>query len=143
MKNKIKKLNILFICKYNRFRSRIAEAYFRKINKNKNIKAKSAGAIKGNPITKDNISLAKEFGLDIRGKTKGLSSKLLIWQDIAIIVADDVPLSLINNKKYNKKLVVWEITDVKKQETKYIKEKRIRMIMKKVDNLNKQLKKAR
>ncbi len=30
-------MNIIFVCKYNRFRSRVAEAYFKKINKDKNI----------------------------------------------------------------------------------------------------------
>ena len=45
--------SILFVCKYNRFRSRVAEAYFKKINKNKNISVKSAGIIKGNlPLDK-------------------------------------------------------------------------------------------
>jgi len=32
-------MKIPFICKYNRFRSKIAEAYFNKINKNNNPKA--------------------------------------------------------------------------------------------------------
>ena len=36
-------MKILFICKYNRFRSRVAAAYFKKINKNSKIKVESAG----------------------------------------------------------------------------------------------------
>ena len=55
MKNK--KTNILFVCKYNRFRSKIAEAYFNKINKNKLVSVKSAGIIRGNPVSKDIIAV--------------------------------------------------------------------------------------
>ena len=69
----MEKVNILFVCRYNRFRSRIAEAYFNKINKNKNVKAKSAGLIKGSPLNPRTVKVAKKFGLDIRGKTQGFN----------------------------------------------------------------------
>jgi len=87
------KTNILFVCRYNRFRSRVAEVYFKKINKNKNISVKSAGLIQGRPLDKTQVTMAssKKFGIDIRGKPQGLSSKLMIWQNTTIIVADDVP----------------------------------------------------
>ena len=46
-------MNIIFVCKYNRFRSRVAEAYFNKINRNKNIHAYSRGVIRGDyPLDK-------------------------------------------------------------------------------------------
>ena len=140
---KDKKLNILFVCKYNRFRSRVAKAYFDEINKNKNIRTKSAGAIKGKPVSKPSIKTAKRLGLDIRGKTNGLSTDLLIWQDMTIIVADDVPpIIFSNNKKYGKKVIVWKIKDIPSQEgTEAEKKKLIKKIMKKVDGLNKNLQK--
>jgi protein-tyrosine-phosphatase len=37
-------MNILFACKHNRLRSKVAEALFRKYNKNKKIKVKSRAA---------------------------------------------------------------------------------------------------
>lgn len=40
-------MKILFICKYNAFRSRIAEEYFKKINKNSKIQVISRGFIMG------------------------------------------------------------------------------------------------
>ena len=40
-------MKILFICKYNAFRSKVAESYFNKMNKNKKIKAFSRGFIMG------------------------------------------------------------------------------------------------
>jgi len=43
-------MKILFVCKYNRFRSQFAEKYFRRINKN--LKVSSAGIIKvDKPLT--------------------------------------------------------------------------------------------
>ncbi|MBM3233319.1 hypothetical protein FJZ18_04100 [Candidatus Pacearchaeota archaeon] len=109
-----KSLNILFICKYNRFRSRIAEAYFNKINKNPKIKAKSAGIIRGSTLDSTQVRVCKEEGLNISGYPKGMSTTLLKWQEIIIVVADDVPPSLFeDNKKYGKKLLIWKIPDSK------------------------------
>lgn len=109
---KKKELHILFVCKYNRFRSKIAEAYFRKINENKNIKLKSAGLFRGSPIDKDAKATAKEHGLRIRGRPKGISSKLLKWQDIIVIMADNVPREVFQeNEKNGKKIISFKIKD--------------------------------
>jgi protein-tyrosine-phosphatase len=136
-------MNILFVCRYNRFRSRIAEAYFKKINKNKDIHAKSAGLIKGNPLSKFTVGIAKDFGLNINGRTQGLSSKLMAWQNVTIVVANNVPPAVFDkNKKYGKKVIVWKIKDIehnKEGEVKNI----IKIIMKKTDILNKNLKRER
>lgn len=135
----MEKINILFVCRYNRFRSRVAEAYFNRINKNKNIKVKSAGLIKGNPLNPITVKVAKKLGLDIKGKTQGLSSKLMVWQNVTVIVADDVPKSVFNrNIKYGKKVIKLNIKDVSYKDEKAIK-KTIDKITKKVDSLNKQL----
>ena len=104
-------VKILFICKYNRFRSRVAASYFKKINKNKTIKVKDAGLIRGSPLDKHEVFVAKKLGIDINGKPQGLSSKLLIWKDIVVIVANDVPKEIINNEEYGKKTIVWKIKD--------------------------------
>jgi protein-tyrosine-phosphatase len=122
-------------------RSRIAEAYFKKVNKNKNIKVKSAGLIKGDPVFKEDIKLAKKFGLDIRGRVKGISRRFLKWQTLTIIVADDVPPQIFDvNLTYGMKLLVWKIKD-----TKYHKNKDdlVKDIMKKVDGLVKKLEKEK
>ncbi len=106
------KKNILFICRYNRFRSRIAETYFNKINKNKDTFAKSAGLIRGEPITSAQIIPAKKFGLDISGVPQELSYKILDWQNIIVIVADDVPGNIFSKKnKETKKVFYWKIKD--------------------------------
>jgi len=135
----MKKINILFVCRYNRFRSRVALAYFNKVNKNKNVKAKSAGLIKGNPLSPFTIGVAKELGLDIKGKTQGLSSKLMAWQNVTVMVADDVPPQVFDkNKRYGKKVIVWKIKDIAENNKLAIK-KIIKSIMVRVDILNRQL----
>jgi len=133
------KINLLFVCRYNRFRSRIAEVYFNKINKNENVKAKSAGLIKGFSQSQIEVKIAKELGLDIIGRTQGLSSKLMAWQDIIVIVADDVPKVVFDKKnKYIKKVISFKIKDAKYEKRDEVK-KLIRQIMKKIDKLNNDL----
>ncbi len=135
----VKKINILFVCRYNRFRSRVALAYFNKINKNKNVKAKSAGLIKGSPLNPKTVSLAKKLGIDISGKPKGLNSDLMAWQNVTVIVANDVPEQVFDrNKEYGKEVVVWRIRDAKEYDLKEIK-RLIREITEKVEELNKNL----
>ncbi|HLC78566.1 MAG TPA: hypothetical protein VJH92_05565 [Candidatus Nanoarchaeia archaeon] len=111
MKNK--KTNILFVCKYNRFRSKIAEAYFNKINKNKLVSVKSAGIIRGNPVSKDIIAVAKALGIVVKGNPKTISSKVLSKTDLIVIVADDdVPHSFFTHEgKYIQKVIHWKIKD--------------------------------
>ena len=102
------KMNILFVCRYNRFRSKIAEAYFKKISKNRRIKVKSAGIFIGSyPLDRIQVNLAKKFGIIIKGKPQGLSTDLLKWEDIIVNVANDVPNSLFqdNVKIYKKKSI--------------------------------------
>ncbi len=136
-------MNILFVCRYNRFRSRVAAASFKKANKNKRIKIKSAGVIKGNPLSANTIRVADEFGLNIRGSTNGLSSKLMKWQKVTVLVANDVPPALFDrNKEYGKKVIIWKIPDISSRNKKRIREI-VRMIMKKTAVLAQQLKGAK
>ena len=117
------KTNILFICKYNRFRSRIAEIYFNQINKNPNVQAKSAGIIKGSSLDPLQQQVCKEQGIDISGSPQGLSTALLKWQNMIVLVADDVPPSFFeDNKKYGKELLIWKIPDAHANNTKEIQQ---------------------
>ena len=126
---------ILFICKYNRFRSKIAEAIFKKLNKNKKIKVKSAGIIKGSYLDKNQIEVAKKIGIKLKGQPIGVSTQLLKWQDTIVIAANDVPQEIFrDNKKYGKKLIVWKIPDVEDENKKEIA-KIIMSIEKKVKSL--------
>jgi len=129
-------MRILFVCKHNRFRSKVAEAYLKKINKNKRIQVVSAGVFKGNPISNNVISIGKKLGINIIHKTQGLKSKGMNRIDLLIIVADDVPVSLFKGKVKN--IIVWKINDT--SETNKIRiEKTMKEIFKKVDSLNKDI----
>ena len=133
-------MNILFICRHNRFRSRVAEAYFNKINKNKKNKAKSAGLFIGKyPLSKLQVSIAKKLGISINGKPKPISTDLLKQQDMIVIVADDVPAKLFRYSEMKYKILIWKIKDEYNGNKKNI-ENIIKSIMKKVDNLVKVLK---
>ena len=133
-----KKMKILFICKYNRFRSQVAERYFRKINKNKSIKSYSAGVIKGTFIAKSVKDIGKKLGINLSGKPKGINEKLLKDVDLLVITANDVPKQLFEKK--TRKVIKWNIPDTSQDDLCNI-ERISRMIMKKVDKLNETLEK--
>jgi len=130
-------MNILFVCKHNRFRSQVADAYFRKINKNKSIKSYSAGIFIGTNIAKTTKKVGKKLGIKISGKPKGISEKLLKKIDLIVIVADDIPEQLFEGKV--KKIMVWKIRDTSQSDSVGVEEIS-RQIMKKVEELNKILK---
>ena len=134
-------MNILFVCRYNRFRSKVAEAFFRKYNKNKKYKIKNAGLIKGTSIGKEVKESAKKFEIKVRGRPQGISSKLIKWQDLTVIVANDFPIDIFkDNKKYGKKLIVWKIKDTNQTKHKE-REKIMSFIQKRVLQLIKDLEK--
>jgi len=139
----MKNLNILFMCRANCFRSKVAEAYFKKINKNKKIKIKSAGVIDGFIQNKNQINIAKKYKINIKGKPRGITTKLLKWTDILVIVADDVPPIIFNYEKKKKyiKLISLKIRDVKNSKDINENKKVIKEIIKKITQLNTKLEK--
>jgi protein-tyrosine-phosphatase len=134
------KMKIIFVCKYNRFRSRIAEAYFKQINKNKNIQAESAGLLPGHyPLDKEEVEVARKNGLKLSGRPRGLSTDLLREIDLVVIAADNVPRSIFNYDRYKGKIKVWRIKDITSTDGKVLIEKRIKKIKKKVEKLVRKL----
>ena len=104
--------NILFVCKHNRFRSKVAEAFFKKYNKNKKYFAMSAGLLPGRyPLDKEQVKIAREFGINIHGKTKPITMDLLIKTRIMVFVADIVPVEIFGKAKYKRKEYIWKIKD--------------------------------
>jgi len=135
----MKKTNILFVCKHNVFRSQVAEAYFKKINKNKNFDAKSAGLIKWYPVMPNTKKVCKRLGIELKGRSKPIDAKTIQETDYVIIVADNVPKSIFN-QNYIKKVIVWKIKDTSSRNDKDI-ERAVKQIIKKVDSLVKTLEK--
>ena len=111
-------MNILFVCKYNRFRSKVAEGFFNNYNKNKNNVAKSAGVIRGLPINPIVFEVAKQKGISIVGNPQGFYEELFSWADIIVVTADNVPPEIFKSRA--KKLIVWKIKDAKVLDIKEI-----------------------
>ena len=86
---------VLFICKYNRFRSKIAEAYFRKVHPGNHVR--SRGIIQGKMNRhKKEIYLPKKLGLDIENKPIGIKYADLEWADLVVVTArNNVPVEKI------------------------------------------------
>ncbi|MBW6442204.1 hypothetical protein K0A97_00260 [Patescibacteria group bacterium] len=111
-------MNILFVCKWNRFRSKAGEAIFNKIYKNQKHHAKSAGIFPYFSLSKESIKtlneVQKRFGIKFSKKQSSISKKLINWSDTIIVVAEDVPISIFNifKEEHQKKLVYWKIKDV-------------------------------
>ncbi|MEJ2267572.1 MAG: hypothetical protein P8X70_00660 [Nanoarchaeota archaeon] len=110
---------IIFICKYNAFRSKIAELYLKKINKNKKIKSFSRGFIMGGKPDKTQISFGKKItGVDItKVKQKPVNLWELIDADKIIVVASDIPIKMFDYhlEDLQKKVEIWKIKDEQKQ----------------------------
>lgn len=107
-------MNILVVCKYNRFRSKIAEAFFKKY---KNCNVQSAGIIKGPPISEKLHQQAAHFGIKLKKTIKAIEWSFLLWQDVIIIVANDVPKEIFDGISFVKDLRVWGVPDPPVDET--------------------------
>jgi|SRR3989338_6129581 len=131
-------MNVLFICKYNRFRSKIAESIFNSINYNKEIEAKSAGIVidyKRRFIARNTVNGLEVTGYKLKvdnNKPVRISEELTNWADKIVIVADDVSLDLFPKGKTE----VWEVQDVQEDDLEKIKktvkdiEKRVKILIK-------------
>ncbi|VVB82126.1 Low molecular weight phosphotyrosine protein phosphatase [uncultured archaeon] len=135
-------MKILFICKYNAFRSRTAEEYFKKINKNPKISTISRGLIMGGNSDKEQQDISKKLlGINIaKRKPLSLTIKDLKEADLIVVVANDIPKIIFNyrSKSLFKKIVIWKIKDEQMQNKKNIKNI-ILSIKRKVEQLNQKL----
>ena len=135
-------MKVLFVCKYNAFRSRVAEEYFKKINTDKRIRVVSRGIIMGG----DSDSVQRKISESLLGINIAKRKPLpLIYQDmrdsdLIIVVADDIPRIVFNYPlpSIQKKIVMWKIKDeqdLNKENLRNI----ILKIKRKVDGLVKKL----
>ncbi len=109
----MEKKRILFVCKHNRFRSKVAEGFFKKYNRNKNYVGLSAGLLPGvYPLDAMQVKVAKDFGIILKGKPQPVTMDLLKKIEVVVIVADNVPPEVLSNKKYGRAERVWKIGDV-------------------------------
>jgi len=132
-------MKILFVCKHNRFRSKVAEAFFKKYNKNNKIKAKSCGiGLDYIPVAENVIKVLKIFGVKrVNRHPEKINNELINKSDLIVIVANNINKNIF--KKYKKKIIVWKISDTSQDNYPGIL-RRTRIIKKKVKSLIKSLK---
>jgi protein-tyrosine-phosphatase len=135
-------MKIIFICKYNAFRSRVAEEYFNKINRNKKIQVISRGIIMGGNSDKEQREISsKLLGINI-AKRKPLPITLpeLVEADLIVVVANDIPKKVFDyhNVNLQKKLLIWRIKDEQKRNKRNINNIVLK-IKERVENLNETL----
>ena len=103
-------MNILFVSKYNNVRSKIAEAYFNKLNKLKQLHCQSGGLFRGHPTPTNVMEIAREHRLSLKTSQTALSTYLLEKHDLVILVADDVPTSIFRkDNPYVNAFVWWKV----------------------------------
>jgi len=140
METENKAFNLLFVCRHNKFRSKFAEVYFNKINKNPNIKVRSAGIFPGqNPLSPREGEVLKKLKIKFGGKPKPVTTDLLMWNDLIVLITDDVPnpKKLFNYANYKNEVIVWKIKDTNGKKIGEL----LKKIIRKVNQLNKKLKK--
>lgn len=127
-------MRILFLCEHNRFRSKVAETIFNRLNKNSKIKTKSAGTKPDYLLVARNVKKAlKRFGAKrINPHPKKLTKSMIKEADLIVIIANNIKL----NKKDagRKKVLVWKISDTSQNNYKGIL-KRTKEIVKRVKKL--------
>lgn len=113
-------MRILFICKYNRFRSKVAEAFFNKFNKNPRFKAESAGTEPDFQKVVENVKKAlREFKIDkVNENPRKINQNMIDKAGLIVIVAEEVNLDKYDTSK--KKVIKWEISDTFKEDFKGI-----------------------
>lgn len=139
----MKTKNILFVCKHNRFRSKLAEAAFNKINDNKKIKARSGGLFTGTPVASNVIKIGKKYGLSVDTISRPIREEWFRKKnktDLVVIAADNVPPMLFEGRVKN--ILVWKIRDCDQNDKEGI-ERTALEIIKRVENLVKQLEKEK
>ena len=118
-------MKILFVCKHNRFRSKVAEALFNKYNKDKENEAKSAGVKLDIMHVAENVKKAlEEKGIkEVDNLPREVSEKEIKWADKIIVVANDVSTENFPKEKTE----VWFVSDINQGDLEGIR-KRVDMI---------------
>ena len=141
---KIKK--VLFVCKYNAFRSRVAEEYFNRVNRNESIKAASRGIIMGANSDYVQRRISRYLlGINIaKRKPLPLTVQDMKGADMIVVTANDVPKTVFDYRfpSLQKRLIIWKIKDEQAMNEKNIRNIVLK-IKRKVNALSKKLEKAK
>ncbi len=134
-------MNILFVCKHNRFRSIVAESVFNNISKNNKIKADSAGLIldKLRPYIAENVvEVLDNRDYEINLKSKQLTREIAEKADLIIITATNAGKEFFS--EINTKIEKWDIKDTDEDNIKEIRlivneiEQKVKELVKRLEN---------
>jgi len=129
-------MKILFVCKYNRFRSKVAEGYLKSKVVDGNFSVASAGLIPSiNGMEKRELKVVNKFGIEIHGKPQGLNTRKIFASDLIVIVADNIPKRLFRFHNHKLRVLKWRIKDFNPGESEEEIEEIVKQIIKKVDRL--------
>jgi len=118
-------MKILFICKHNRFRSKVGEAIFNTLNKNKNIVAESAGILIDELrlyVAESVVKIMSGMGYVVGGIPRKVNINEINDYDYLIIVADNVDPLFFKNS-YKGKIVKWSVHDCDERDLRGIRER--------------------
>jgi len=105
-------MRILFVCRFNRFRSRIAEGIFKKLNADDGVVCSSAGieVDEERSYVCDNVlNIMKDRGYEVFGKSKLVSSLNLKDYNRIVVVADNV--SEDDFGEFTENVSFWNVSD--------------------------------
>jgi len=107
---------ILFVCRGNIFRSRLAEAYFNKLRPDSYIASSSgveASRFGAKYASEPARKLAKKYQLELSLSPIQTTQETLDSADVIVFVKDDVYKEAKNMFKINEsKVVVWDVYDI-------------------------------
>jgi len=114
-------MKILFVCKYNRLRSKIAENLFRFYTKGSKHEVKSAGirSYLLSPFMVHRVKqLLEQRGVSIEDESSVIINEYLMkWADKIIIVADDVSKDGFPKDKTE----IWQVSDIDDKDDRKVK----------------------
>lgn len=109
-------MNILFICKFNRFRSKVAEALARHYIRRKDVEIRSAGILVDfiRPfMAKEVVEIIRNKGIEnIDERSMLLNEQAIQWADKIIVVASDCPLGKLPPER----IEIWPVEDASEQD---------------------------
>lgn len=115
-------MNILFVCKHNRFRSKVAEAIFNSLVNGK-ARAESRGLFLDEirPYVEESvINVMKDKGYEISGKPKQLGFQEMKNFDVLAVISNGIEKEFFDN--FKKKILIWNISDTDAKDIVRIKE---------------------
>ncbi|MBM3234491.1 hypothetical protein FJZ19_05365 [Candidatus Pacearchaeota archaeon] len=125
-------MKILFVCAHNRFRSKVAEFIFKKLDKKDEVKSAGIQLDFSRPYVAENVKIAlkKREIFEIDEKAREINIYDLEWADRIIIIADNINEEIFPREKTE----IWKIGDADEKDMEKI-EKIVSEIEEKVKKL--------